>query len=246
MYQQAGMIVRKVRFGDIVANIYLEDINLPWLIVLPGIPYYFHKQAYFKKLVSKYTVLAPHYPGSYHSYGTFKLNALKNVIKECLDFISINEFYDYFESKPYKHKGEISGMIGLSFGANLLLDYLVNENSLKNLKYCLISPIFDMNNDEVNSYWEKKLSFLLTEVNSQVYRGMDKSELKNFFQELMMKKQNYRNFDDLFIVRGTDDKYVTEGFIDSYFPSSKFKSFSKVSHEVDKLLELSLESELIF
>lgn len=219
MYKQAGIVVRKVKVDNIVSNIYFEDINLPWLILLPGLPQYFHKQSYFQDLVKKYVVLTPYYPGSFHSYGEFNLEELRKVIPECIKFIQKKEFYDFFESKLYKHSGEIAGIIGLSFGADLIIDYLAEEKSTYMTKYCLISPLFDMNNEKVIDYWDKKLGFLSSEVYTQIYKNLNKIELKNFFKNLTTKK--IISDKEIYIVAGKEDKYVTQELIGSYFPSAR-------------------------
>ena len=244
MYKQAGIVVRKVRIGNIVANIYFEDINLPWLILLPGLPQYFHKQSYFQELIKKYVVLTPYYPGSFHSYGEFKLNQLEEVIPKCFEFINKREFYDFFESKLYKHSGKIEGIMGLSFGANLILDYLNKNDVNKNIIFCLISPIFDMNNEKVEDYWNKKLGFLATEVYTQIYKQLDIDELKKFFKQLTETKNSTNS--NIFVIAGDGDKYVTKDFIKSYFPKARHHFFEGIGHEVDKLLELVLDNHIIF
>lgn len=51
---------------------------------------------------------------------------------------------------------------------------------------------------------------------------------------------------DIYLIVGADDKYVTRSFIEKYFPNATHFFLDSVGHEVDKLLELALEKNLIF
>lgn len=108
----------------------------------------------------------------------------------------------------------------------------------------MISPLFDMNNEKVVDYWDKKLGFLSSEVYTQIYSGLNKTELENFFRVLTNQRTDFRH--DIYLVVGAEDKYVTKIFIEEYFPNANHFFLDSVGHEVDKLLELTLEKNLIF
>jgi UDP-galactopyranose mutase len=235
MYKQAGIYVHKTLVNKIVYNIYYSDLSLPWIVLLPGLPQYVHKQNYLKKLISGYCILNPYYPGSFHSYGEFTVPNLQELVMESIELISQKEFFDYFNENIYKHSGQLKSIWGLSFGANLLYDYLLQKPELY-CDYLFVSPMFNLQLAGQNRYWQQKLSFLSTEVYANVYRGLNKSEFLKWMRHLEENDINKMKYSTK-VLYGEDDKYIDENFLRKKFNISSLLPMKGYAHEIDNMLE---------
>jgi UDP-galactopyranose mutase len=235
MYKQAGIYVHKTLVNKIVYNIYYSDLTLPWIILLPGLPQYIHKQSYLKKLISNYCILNPYYPGSFHSYGEFRVANLRRLVKESINLVSNKKFFDYFEEKKYNHSGLLEAIWGLSFGANLLYDYLLQKPNLY-CDYLFVAPMFNLQLTSQKRYWEQKLSFLSKEVYMNVYRGLNKSEFLKWMRDLEDNDIDKKKY-SIKVLYGEDDKYMDENFLSKKFSTTSLFPVKGYGHEIDNMLE---------
>lgn len=235
MYKQAGMYVRKTKVGDIVFNIYFTDLTLPWIILLPGLPQYVHKQWYLKKLIQSRCVLNPYYPGSFHSDGQFNTASLGRVVDDSLDLLESGEFYDFFEDKIYSHGGVLDSVWGLSFGSNVLFDYMTQDNK-RLIKPMLFGPLIQMSNPEQDKYFKQKVAFLGTEVYRNIYRGYNPQEVFEWVQG-MENKSIKNTFKDGVVLFGKNDRLIDGDFLRSKFPTFEIKELDGFEHEIDNLVD---------
>lgn len=235
MYKQAGIYVHKTLVNKIVYNIYYSELSLPWLILLPGLPQYIHKQSYLRKLISNYCILNPYYPGSFHSYDTFTVANLKKLVRESIKLISKEEFFDYYKKEVYTHSGQLEAIWGLSFGANLLYDYLLQKPNVY-CDYLFVSPMFNLHLTSQKRYWQQKLSFLSTEVYQNVYRGLNKTEFLKWMKYLEDNDINKKDY-SIKVLYGEDDKYMNRDFLKRKFDIETLLPMSGYAHEIDNMLE---------
>jgi hypothetical protein len=237
MYKQTNLYVRKTLIKGIVYNFYFSDLSKPWIILLSGLPQYIFKQNYLKTLIETYSIIAPYYPGSFHSYKRFSLNNILQTTNETIKLIENGEIYDYFENKKYKiSNNNIDWIFGLSFGANVLFDFLLKKDKdyLPNTKFLLVSPMFNVSQDKQRLYWKQKLSFLSSKVYSNIYRGINDLELITWFSGLEQSITQEKNG---IVLYGREDIYIDKFFLKEKFPNFKIIPVNGYSHEVDKLVE---------
>ena len=236
MYKQAGMYVRKTKVENIVFNIYFTDLALPWVILLPGLPQYVHKQRYLKKLIQSRCVLNPYYSGSFHSDGQFNVSSLGRVVDNSLDLLESGEFYDFFENVTYSHSGILDSVWGLSFGSNVLFDYMTRDNK-RLIKPVLFGPFIQMSNPEQDKYFNQKLPFLGTDVYKNVYRGYNPKEVFEWIREMEYKniKKMYKNG---VVVFGKNDRMIDGNFLRKKFPTFEVEAVDGFEHEIDDLTNL--------
>lgn len=234
MYKQAGIYVRKTKPEDIVFNIYFIDLELPWIILLPGLPQYIHKQWYLKKLVQSYCVLNPYYPGSFHSDGQFNISSLVQTVESSLRLLEAGKFYDFFEGVTYRHNGVLDSIWGLSFGSNVLFDYMTRCDK-RLIKPVLFSPLIQLSNPTQNKYWHQKLTFLGSEVYRNIYRGYNPKELFRWLQ-IMENRKVKNTYKNGVVIFGKNDRLVDESFLKEKFPNFEIKAIDNLAHEVDNLV----------
>ncbi len=236
MYKQSGLYVRKTLINNIVYNIYFSNLSKSWLIILPGIPQYIFKQSYIRDLIKNYSVLVPYYSGSFHSNGRFDVSSLKKTLHESINLIKNGEFYEYFEKKKYVCNTKISWVFGFSFGAIVLYDYLSSskEGTLPTTEKLMISPMFNISNKKLLTYWDQKLDFLSSNVYKNVYRGLKKKEIITWFKNLEKKTSLSSSG---ILLYGEEDKYINNLFYKEKLPNYKEVIAKGYSHEIDKLVE---------
>ena len=223
-----------------VYNLLFTNLEHKWIIFLPGLPQYMHKQSYLKQLMQDYNVLIPYYPGSFHSGKKFTPKYLERVIPDCIKIIKDKVFYDYFERKKYTHSGEIEGIWGLSFGSILITQYLTCSKQPLNTNYLLAGPMFILTKELENKYWVPKLTFLQSKVYSKVYRGLNSNNLIAWIHNI--EKKNIPGSAKGLILTGDNDTYMDLNFLKEKFSNFVFKSVRGYSHEVDNIISLYIES----
>ena len=241
MYKQAGLYVRKTIKHGIVYNIYTQNFSHPWIILLPGLPQYVHKQAYLKQLTKSYSVLVPYYPGSFHSDGKFTVKNVRDTLPSCLNLIRHGNFYDYFDKRNYQCNTEIKYILGLSFGGNVLFDYM-SDSLLENIIPVFVSPMFNISSPSQSKYCEEKLNFLESQVYKNVYRGLNKERFMQWMKLLESKTVSSNQKGQL--VFGRDDKYMEESFLEEKFPMFTIKRIFGYSQEVASILEHYIQYNL--
>lgn len=213
-------------------------MDLPWIILLPGLPQYIHKQWYLKKLIKTHCVLNPYYPGSFHSDGEFCVDSLKGVVEDSLNLLCSGEFYDFFEQTSYQHSGVIDSVWGLSFGSNILFDYM-NRCDRPSIRPVLFGPLIQFSNPAQEKYWRQKLTFLRTEVYKNIYRGYNPDELLEWLQNMEFK-QIRDIYKDGVVIFGKNDRLIDGSFLKKKFPNFEIKAIDNLTHEVDNLVNVYL------
>ncbi|MFZ5424914.1 MAG: hypothetical protein ACOZAO_03880 [Patescibacteria group bacterium] len=239
MYKQAGFYVRKTLVEDIVFNVFFTDLSKPWIIFLPGLPQYIHKHWYLKDLIQDYCVLNPYYPGSFHSFGEFTPTSFTKTVDTSITLLETKEFFDHFEQKAFEHTGVISGIWGLSFGANLIVEYLSRTSNV-DIPVVIVSPMLKMSMPVLNDYWKQKTRFLASPVYQNIFRGLNDAAFRDWLNstEALEIPPKTRGV----LLYGKNDRYMDADFLSAKFSALDIHILEEYAHEVDNIIGFYVKS----
>ncbi|MBD5145620.1 MAG: hypothetical protein HDT21_06925 [Ruminococcus sp.] len=172
-----------------------------------------------------YTVLHPHYYGTYDSIGDFSPQSAFETVKTIVDIVKNSLVKNLKSGSMYKLPNTISICVGYSFGAYVLRH---SVQYLKDLEEVLLfSPVMSNNPTNklcwVNENGQKHLNYVIN-TRPFTYRIKDKDTwIKNYVNDIYVEKKleenNIKNV--LWFYGKNDDAMIENQIKEKYLVSTK-------------------------